>query len=303
MDTLPAPKEKPSALPDSPTLEPASPALEGGRCGDGVCAGPKNSQSCPQDCSGGETSPTQNGIPSSVFVVHCEPTKANENMWAELFKLVSMADTYAVPLTIDFTAQWAEMILADQSKLNQVSSWLDNGHEIACHHHAYWGTKERGSTWDGYTNTPLDEIDPQDLGQYKGNMEDYLSILNALPGSRTSGCLGCTAHPQDEKDWPCQIQLGTEGHSLEDAVSQPHQVTIGECQVTQIGHALIVSQGEGTLAELYTNTNPNTVFGVVGHVFNYAEFPIVFEEWFKFLHAQDSSGESRFTVSDLLEDW
>ena len=48
------------------------------------------------------------GLPVSFFVVHCEPTRANEGMFLEMTKLVSLADQFAVSLTIDFTAQWAD---------------------------------------------------------------------------------------------------------------------------------------------------------------------------------------------------
>ncbi len=299
------------AAADGPTVEgwdraPTAPALgEGGHCGDGVCSGPETAQSCPQDCPTGEASPSQTSatIPSSVFVVHCEPTTANEHSWIKLIELVDLADTYNVPLSIDFTAQWAEMISRDMFKTKAVESWLENGHEIGGHHHAYWATKERGATWDGYTNTPKGELDSKDQGKYLGSMEDYMEILNALPGERTSGCLGSTDTPQDKKDWPCQIIYGTVGHSLEDAVSQPHQTTIGACRVTQIGHALIMPQEGGALAELYANTDSDAIFGVVGHVFNYDELPAAFEEWFKFLHAQDPDGERRFTVTELLDGW
>ena len=287
--------------------QPSTP-LSGGEdvpCGDGICSGPESAQSCPQDCPAGEVSQPQTDaeIPKSVFVVHCEPTTANENSWIKLIELVALADSYSIPLSIDFTAQWAEMVSHDMFKTNTVESWLANGHEIGGHHHAYWATKERGATWDGYTNTPKNELEKEDRREYQGNMEDYMEILNSLPGERTSGAMGSTGTPQDKKDWPCQIIYGTTGHALEDAVSQPHETTIGNCRVTQIGHGLLVPQERGALAELYANTDPNYIFGVNAHVFNYEEFPAAFEEWFKFLHAQDPKGERRFTVTELLEGW
>ena len=93
-------------------------------------------------------------LPRSCFVVHCEPTNADEAMFRELTDLVALAGLFEIPLTIDFTAQWAEMVLADTDKLVIVSSWLAAGHEISGHHHAYWATLDRDAQWAGYTNTP-----------------------------------------------------------------------------------------------------------------------------------------------------
>lgn len=237
--------------------------------------------------------------PVSVFVVHCEPTNANETLWAELVDLVALANRYNVLLSIDFTAQWAEMILADDYKIAAVEQWLDAGHEIGCHHHPYWTLLQRNATWDGYTNTPFKEILPEDRPKYRGTMDDYMALLNALPGERTSGCLG-VSDERDEADWPCQLVYSTVGHAVEDAVSRPTERTIGGCEVLEISHALIVGAERGALRELYGRTSSDEVFGVVGHVYNYAEFPMAFEEWFTFLHADDPAGLRRRTVSGVL---
>jgi len=241
-------------------------------------------------------------LPPSVFVVHCEPTRANPAMWAALTDLVALAEGYGIPLSIDFTAQWARMILEDEAKMRAVETWLAAGHEIGCHHHGYWGTRERNSTWDGYTNTPLSEVDPQDRDRYLGTMDDYMEILNALPGERTSGCLGGSA-TADAVDHPCQIVYSTQGQALEDAVSQPVSQVVGNCTIQQIGHALLVSQQRGALQNLYLATADENVFGVVGHVYNFADFPGAFEAWFAFLNSLDPSGEARATVSELIAGW
>jgi len=238
--------------------------------------------------------------PMSVFVVHCEPTNANEILWAELVNLVALADRQNVPLTIDFTAQWAEMILADEEKLASLERWHDAGHEIACHHHPYWTLQQRNAIWDGYTNTPLEEILPQDRTQFRGTMDDYMALLNALPGERRSGCLG-GSDERDHADWPCQLIYSTVGHALEEAVSSPSSRSFGECDVHEIGHALIVEPPRGALRTLYESTDAGAVFGVVGHVYNYAALPVAFEQWFALLAEMDPDGRRRGTVSGLLD--
>ncbi len=73
-------------------------------------------------------------------------------------------------------------------------------------------------------------------------------------------------------EWPCRVVYSTAGHAVEDAVSRLTERRIGECTVLEIGH-----------------------------VYNYAEFPRAFEEWFAFLHAADPVGIDRKTVSRVLE--
>ena len=247
----------------------------------------------------GFVSVSATGVPNSVFVVHCEPTKAHEIFWLELVDLVSLADQYAVPLTIMFTAQWAEMILADAEGVEMLDTWHASGHEIACHHHGYWGTKDRGSTWDGYTNTPLDDIDPADRGRFLGTMDAYMALLNQLPGEMASGCLG--ADPMDEVDWPCQLLYSTSGYSLENAVSVPTDEVVNGCNRLSIGHGLLVGQPRGAVQAAYLACDPGAVFGVNAHVYNYADFAAPFEIWFRFLHELDPEGAHRHTVRDLLE--
>ncbi len=240
--------------------------------------------------------------PTSIFVVHCEPTNASEGHWTALIDLVALADRYAVPLSIDFTAQWAEMILADETKGYAVSTWLAAGHEIGCHHHPYWTMLERSAQWDGYTNTAVEEILPQDRADYRGTMSDYMVLLDALPGERRSGCLG-GSDVRDEADWPCSLVYSTVGHVVDDAVSRPAERSIGGCAVLEIGHALLVGAERGALGTQYDAADSDTVFGVIGHVYNFADFPAAFEFWFAFLLERDPTGLRRGTVSAVLDAW
>jgi len=129
-----------------------------------------------------------------------------------------------------------------------------------------------------------------------------MALLNALPGERTSGCLGGSTSA-DAVDHPCQIVYSTQGQALEHAVSRPTTEIVGECTIREIGHALLVTQEKGALQELYLSTSEDDVFGVVGHVYNFADFPQAFEAWFAFLHSRDPSGETRATVSEIIANW
>jgi len=240
--------------------------------------------------------------PMSVFVVHCEPTTASDVMWERLEELVALADRFRIPLSIDFTAQWAERALADDERIALLESWIGSGHEIGCHHHPYWTTLDRPASWDGYTNTPLEEIRLQDEAKYVGTMADYMALLDALPGERRSGCLG-GSDPRDEADWPCSLVYATAGHTVEEGVSMPVVRSISGCPVVEIGHALLVSAGRGELPALHAATAPDRVFGVVGHVVDFAQLPAAFEAWFSYLHGKDRDDRRRGTVSGVLDQW
>ena len=238
--------------------------------------------------------------PRSCFVVHCEPTNASDGMFLELEKLVELAGRFSVPLTIYFTPQWAEMILADPQKLSVAEAWIDAGHEVGAHHHAYWATKDRAATWDGYTNTSILDLEEMDRDSYLGTMCDALDLWNALPGECTSGCLGLDEG--DRADWPCTLRYETYGHALEEAVSTPRQVSYEGCVAWAITHALII-QPQGALPELYESTSFDRIFCVVGHVYNFEEDRSRFEFWFRFLQSQDPAGDRRRTVTRLLQAW
>ncbi|MBN1859712.1 hypothetical protein JW848_11010 [Candidatus Bipolaricaulota bacterium] len=242
------------------------------------------------------------GMPTSVFVVHCEPTRANPLMWLQLVDLVAQADAYNVPLSIDFTPQWASMILEDAAKIEAIRNWIAAGHEVGCHHHGYWGTKERGSTWDGYTNTSIGELDPADQAHFLGTMDVYMSLLNSLPGERLSGCMA-GSHAGDDIDYPCQLRYATIGYSLDHVATTPTEIVRNGCDVVEIGHGLIASQDQAALRALYETTSDDATFGVNGHVYNFAALPQAFIEWFRYLHALDPAGNARGTVSSVLEEW
>ena len=184
------------------------------------------------------------GVPMSVFVVHCEPTTADAVHWDALVDLVAPPDRCEVALSIDFSAQWAAMILDDPEKAAALRRWLAAGHEIGCHRHPYWATLGRAASWDGYTNTPVDQLRAEHRAEYICTTEEFMALLAALPGDRRSGRMG-TFDARDEVDWPCSLSYSTVGSGLEDTVSLPTVRSIGACAVTEIGHALIVSQERG----------------------------------------------------------
>ena len=240
-------------------------------------------------------------VPVSCFVVHAEPTQADEAAFASLVRLVALADENHVPLTILFTAQWAELVLADPTKVATVQEFLTRGHEIGAHHHAYWATLDHAAQWDGYTNTPLDQLAAPDRLQFRGTMAAYWELVSSLPGTRETACMGLGE--RDAVDWICDLRTSTFGHTLSDAVSEPTAITVNGCDALQIRHALLVEPAPGELAGLYTQTNDDMLFVVVAHVSDYADRPLAVALWFQTLGLQDPFGARRMTVAGAVQTW
>ncbi|MBC7253444.1 MAG: hypothetical protein H5T72_05685 [Actinobacteria bacterium] len=181
------------------------PAQTGSPCGNGVCEGPETPQNCPQDCapSGqgqGSPSPTpSSSLPASdqrrgFIVIHADPQEIlnlHENYdpastdynrdgqysaadaWLALIDLVDLADTYNIPLTLQFTPPYLDfmrqpacdrLLGADRPYpqgaggtaytrcLDLVMAWATHGHELSLHHH---GPGHDPLKFDGYTNLPV----------------------------------------------------------------------------------------------------------------------------------------------------
>jgi hypothetical protein len=236
--------------------------------------------------------------PVSVFVVHCEPSNANQYYYLKLIELVDLADQYSVKLTILLTSQWAQMIVTDPLKVDSLESWVSSGHEIGCHHHPYWATQTVGASWDGYTNTPYGDILPEYQPFYLGDMTDYWLPFDQFDVTIQTGCFGMAE--EDEIDWISWLVYSTHGNALEHVVSQPTLMDYAGNQPHEIGHGHLQSLTTGVLETTYVQTGNDYIVGVVTHVYNFDEEPEPVEDWFQFLHGRDSQGTHRKTVSDAI---
>ncbi len=130
--------------------------------------------------------------PHSFFVIHCDPGYATPIHWNVLRRMVDSATAYNVPLTLEFSPQWVDMILADSAKLARVRSWQQNRHEVAGHHHGIYHCM-----WDSLTNYPGDSIAANqpvkryingqwvsncDSGSLKSAMQPFYDALDSLAG-------------------------------------------------------------------------------------------------------------------------
>lgn len=168
--------------------------------------------------------------PSSFIVVHVEPRSAEEESFAKVAEMVRIANQNRAKLTIELVPQWADMILADPAKLEQVRSWKTQGHEIGAHHHgplhawdwdgytdltesewSKWreekhaGLRERAARLNDLTVVPYVEREER----YRGTMKDYVEAMNRLVAPETIRC-ACMG-PDANNDWPAEIPYSTEG--------------------------------------------------------------------------------------------
>lgn len=172
-------------------------------------------------------------VPSSTpyyfIAIHNEPTPPSSDAIAANFLLltamIARADSYNMKITLMFTAQWANYIVADYDRFSTVQGWAANGHEIGSHHHSIYHL-----AWDGYSNYNR-ELALQvryDLYQknelFLGSLDDaYMGALHLInPGMKA----GCVNDEMDKHAMPDAIiydtcsgfaNIGEPGQTLSDA--------------------------------------------------------------------------------------
>lgn len=240
--------------------------------------------------------------PYSVFIVHCEPRNADGVHFLNLMDMMDEADAQGVKVTIDFTPQWVDMILGNPSFLAAVQGWVLNGHEIGAHHHGYGVSLVRGTAWDGYSNVDPAEMSSDYQAEYRGDMTDFMALLNSLPGTRTSGTLGLS-EPEDLGDWPGSLTYSVRGHELSDVVSRPERVLYGGHWVWEMRHGLFWSATAAELQSAYDAAASDEIFAVVTHVSNFKGSEIAqqrIHDFFAFLASREPSGQRLVTVTEAM---
>lgn len=248
----------------------------------------------------------------SFFVIHCDPWTGNEFHFRMLIKMVDTATAYGVPLTLEFTPQWVEMILADENKLKRVRTWQEWGHEIAAHHHSIFHC-----FWDSLTNYSLDSIvlyqpiSPNcDSGVLKSRMQVFWDNLDLLAGDSLLYTWGSSdRHPA--VDLYPNVPFRTDGgrDSAVQGFSNPYKVvhgptvidgvTYGPYVTCQINYFFIDNiNAVNRMINLYNNrtfSNRFRVVGVVTHVFDFRADSTFYYNWIRFI-----SGKGCRTVRQIL---
>ena len=231
----------------------------------------------------------------TFFAIHCEPQTTH--LFPQLIHLVETANRYGVPLTIEFTPQWVEMIMADSNKIKRVREWQSQGHEIAAQHHSLYHPY-----WDGFTNYPASVI--QSLGKtnaYRGTMEDFRAILEPIGGDSLMLTMGGPGRvdPDSSVDWqPDFIYRTGGGRQPQRAFSSPRIVGMGSYSICQIDYSFLENQEDvDILKELYNQMSEIDVVGAVTHVFNFAADSNYVVDWFRFVQ-----NTQRKTARQIIRD-
>lgn len=259
-------------------------------------------------------------IPYYFIAIHNEPFHDEYNSderlaaaYITLKEMVAKADKYNIKLTLMFTAQWSDYILASSDRKADLAAWKKNGHEISAHHH------ETGhGNWDGYTNKTKEEAgaERQKLGKkesYLGNIEQYYERLSSIDSNIVSGCLNEEANKDALADkvtyLTCSgfLNNGPVGVRVGDADSRKAKndyITVGTWKGIKrkwLNHFQVTTaEREKSAEEMFNTMNSSQVSGSVTHSLEgEAES---FYSFLEFLHSKDPSGINSRTVTEVIDE-
>ncbi len=255
----------------------------------------------------------------SFFAIHCDPGYATNLHFNRLRQMVDTATAHEVPLSLQLSPQWVDMILADTQKLALLRSWQAWGHEVAAHHHGIYHCY-----WDSLTNYPPDSIAfyqpissncPE--GLYQGSMQSFWNALDVLAGDS----LLLTWSSSDEHpavDMYPNVAYRTDGgrDNPEQGFSNPYVETHGPISlggqtygpytVCSIDYFFLENFDDvQQMIDLYNDLSFSSQFEVVGvvtHVFNFQTAvnqppPNYFFAWIQFIE-----GKGCQTVRQILRE-
>ncbi len=267
------------------------------------------------------STPESSETPYYFIAIHNEPwhepshTHGGEARIAEeyavLEQIVARADEYNIKLTLMLSAQWSDYIV-DNGKLEDISAWESNGHEIALHHHSIYH-----GNWDGYTNYPedtavqkrIEKKGPANYEAYLGTLDDLMGKVNRLNPAMNSGC---TNAESDTFSMPDEIVYDTcsgyanfgKARRLPDGDPEKGRndyvlsFDVNGIQRYWLAHYQLY-QGSDEAKEVFDKLDGNQAYGGVIHSFeDQAEYLYDFME---FLHEKDPTAERSKTVSEIIE--
>ncbi len=228
----------------------------------------------------------------AFFVVHCDPNEAYN--FSELEKMVDSANYYDISLTIEFTAPWVDSILPYQYRLNRITLWQVDGHEIAMHHHG----AEAPYFWDGYSNLSMAEIDEmgKDTLLFKGDCDSLYNRIQMITDSPI-----VTIGTELAGEMPTNVLYQTRGQSLDSAYSNADPFShLGNLYCTTT-HSFLYksSETEFNIEQNYADATDYNILGVVCHVYNFADFSSPSTNYFKFIN---ENGIESLTVKEIMEE-
>ena len=247
--------------------------------------------------------------PYYFIAIHCEPSAEEviARNYAVLREMVAYADAYNVKLTIMFTPPWADYIAADPVRLAEVQGWMENGHEIAAHHHSIYH-----GNWDGYTDFPPEAVRAQgkNPADYQGSLDDYVAALRQVNPDIQAGCVN---DEQDKQVMPDAIiydtcsgfsNADTPGERVGDTLPEKginRFVTVGTVNGIQrkwLTHYQVYHKPQAAIRTMMSMDGG--VYGVVTHGADGQDTPLY--AFLDAVHEVDPEGALSRTVSAIIEE-
>ncbi|MBI5525051.1 MAG: hypothetical protein HY897_01875 [Deltaproteobacteria bacterium] len=261
---------------------------------------------------------TDAGIPYFFIAIHNEPFHGMPNQQQQLAdsygileQMIEAADQRHIKLTLMFSAQWADYIMADAGRQADFAVWKGKGHEVAAHHH---GVFHGG--WDGYSGYPKDVALAQRACQgksegYLGTLADYIGKLKQLNPDIKAGCAN---DEQDKTEIPDEIVNDTcSGYSNHQAPGTQESdgnapakgknefVLAGEYKGIKrnwLAHYQAYQKRQDAEAA-FSSMAAGHVYGAVFH--SSSQNAAEFHPYLEFLHAKDPAGARSRTVSEVVD--
>ncbi len=236
-------------------------------------------------------------------------------LWPATVNMVQTADSFNIKLTLALQSQMAEYILQDEGKISLMYDWVQNGHELAVHHHGI-----NHVDWGGYTNRFQGIVYPDDhiwedkflnSDLYRGNMQQGFNYLQQLAIElNDSVATGCITDTQIDK--PDAIVYLTEGGNPYDLISIPDTITLpfetfyflSHCQLLSfykeeseiieddiINHEL-ATERLNLIKDSLSQVSDDEIMGIVFHAFDYYRFPDIYRDLFSFFNQSQVNSKS-----------
>ena len=265
-------------------------------------------------------------IPYYFIAIHNEalpdplyPEITLEKSYITLKEIITKADSYNIKLTLMFNPQWVDYIESNSSRLEDLQSWKQNGHEIAAHHHSI-----KHPNWNGYTNMPkneaivLREKSRKDhvSEEYLGTMDDYVNKLHEINPSINSGCVGKFIDMPDNFIYDTCSGVGNVGYPGQKLLDEDTKKGINEyissfmvngIERKYLAHAQITTEEALSEAkEIIESMGPTEVYGAVAHSIKNNPATdqgdaIYILEYLDFLHEKDPQTFKSKTISEIIE--
>ncbi len=234
-----------------------------------------------------------------------------EYLFETATKLVQKANSYGFHLTLAFNPQWAEYILLDGAKINIVKEWQLQGHEIAFHHHP-----TGHPDWNGYSN---DQNAVDNPIPFLGNVDAGLNFVRnlAAPTNVTTAMIGGLPidmpYSYEETTEDLILAGGGQYSSFEQYGElrslKPYKVEknngsevtlVTHRQLTTILRDVTTEEALEIFKTEYNNIEPDEIYGIVFHCYDYHEREEIYNNWFEFIN---NNGDRVQTINEVISDY